>query len=138
MGSFTPVQPALRPSPAANLFRKFPNCSNHPLQKIPSPAIFGIWVASYLVAAGDCPIMRRRYTTEERRVWNRRYYEKKRKSGWVNCTFHVPKSVGAVLKKLKYALMECHKNEQAVKWKISDENKNEKKLTLYATKREDN
>jgi hypothetical protein len=82
--------------------------------------------------------MRRKYTTEERRVWNQRYYEKKRKLGWVNCTFHVPKSVGAALGKLKCELMERHKNEQAVKWKISGENKSGKKLIFYAKKRVDN
>lgn len=82
--------------------------------------------------------MRRIYTTEERRVWNQRYYEKKRKLGWVNCTFHVPKIVAAALDKLKCELMERHKNELSVKWKISDENKNGKKLTFYATKREGN
>jgi hypothetical protein len=82
--------------------------------------------------------MRRKYTTEERRIWNQRYYEKKRKLGWVNCTFHVPKSVAVALEKTKRDLMERHKNEQAVKWKLSDENKNGKKLIFYATKREDN
>jgi hypothetical protein len=94
-----------------------------------------MWVATYSVAAGDCPIMRRKYTTEERRVWNKRYYEKKRKLGWVNCTFHVPKSVRTTLEKLKGELMERHKNEQAVKWKLSDENKGRKKLVFFATKR---
>lgn len=98
-------------------------------------ATFGMWVATYSVAAGDCPIMRRKYTTEERRVWNKRYYEKKRKLGWVNCTFHVPKNVSVTLEKLKGELMERHKNEQAVKWKLSDGNKNGKKLVFYATKR---
>lgn len=82
--------------------------------------------------------MRRKYTTEERRVWNQRYYAKKRKLGWVNCTFHVPKGVAVALEKMKHGLMECHKMEQAVKFKISDENKNGKKLTFYATKRESN
>lgn len=82
--------------------------------------------------------MRRKYTTEERRVWNKRYYEKKRKLGWVNCTFHVPKSVGVALEKVKGDLMERHKAEHAVKWKLSDENKTGKKLVFYATKRADN
>ena len=82
--------------------------------------------------------MRRKYTTEERRVWNQRYYEKKRKLGWVNCTFHVPKDVAVTMKKMKRDLMAGQKIEQAVKFKVTDENKNGKKLTFYATKRQDN
>ena len=82
--------------------------------------------------------MRRKYTAEERRVWNKRYYEKKRKLGWVNCSFHVPKSVlFTYLEKLKGELMARHKNEPAVKWKIGDGNENGKKLIFYASKRVD-
>jgi hypothetical protein len=85
--------------------------------------------------SNECLIMRQKYTTEQRRVWNKRYYQKKRKLGWVNCSFHVPKNVGVALVKLKGELMARHKKEQAVKWKISDENKNGKKLTFFAFKR---
>jgi hypothetical protein len=79
--------------------------------------------------------MRRKYTTEQRRIWNQRYYEKKRKLGWVNCTFHVPKNVAAALEKLKQELMAAYKSELALKVVISDKNNGENKLTFYAFNR---
>ena len=53
--------------------------------------------------------MRRKYTTARRRVWNRRYYQKQRKLGWVTCSFLVPVNVSKKVQKLKRELMAEYK-----------------------------
>lgn len=82
--------------------------------------------------------MRRKYTTEERRVWNQRYFEKKRKLGWVNCTFHVPKKIAIALEKLKQEMMAEYKREPALEVAMSIENtgKTGNKITFYAFKQD--
>jgi hypothetical protein len=59
--------------------------------------------------------MRRKYTAAEKAVWNKRYYEKKRKAGWVSCSFQVPVSVSKEIQKFKRELMEEHKKSRAKK-----------------------
>jgi hypothetical protein len=82
--------------------------------------------------------MRRTYSTAERRVWNQRYSERKRKLGWVYCSFHVPKNVGASLKKLKCELMARYMEEQTVKGKITIKMKTEpKKQIVFVCRRVD-
>jgi hypothetical protein len=49
--------------------------------------------------------MRRKYSTAERALWNRRYYEKQRKMGWITCSFLVPVSVSKKVQRLKRELM---------------------------------
>ena len=53
--------------------------------------------------------MRRKYPTARRRVWNRRYYQKQRKLGWVTCSFLVPVNVSKKVQKLKRELMAEYK-----------------------------
>ena len=80
--------------------------------------------------------MRQKYSTAERRVWNKRYYEKMQKLGWVNCSFHVPKSVGVSLKKLKAELMARYKNERGVNEETAIKiETGAKKLIFYSFKR---
>ena len=76
--------------------------------------------------------MRRKYTIEERRVWNKRYSKKMRKAGWVYCSFLVPKDVGDTLKKLKLELMTGYKAGLALKVEMRDKNEGGNKLTFYA------
>jgi hypothetical protein len=53
--------------------------------------------------------MRRKYSTAERAVWNKRYYEKQRKMGWITCSFLVPVSVSKKVQRLKRELMADYK-----------------------------
>jgi hypothetical protein len=66
--------------------------------------------------------MRRKYPAEQVAVWNKRFYEKQRKKGWITCSFLVPESVGVKIQHLKRKLMEEHK-KQVVKKKTKNENK---------------
>jgi hypothetical protein len=65
--------------------------------------------------------MRRKYPAAQVAVWNKRFYEKRRKMGWITCSFLVPESVGVKIQNLKRKLMEEHK-KQLVKKKTNNEN----------------
>jgi hypothetical protein len=54
-------------------------------------------------------IVRRKYTTTERAVWNKRFYQKKRKLGWITCSFLVPVGVSKKVQQLKRELMAEYK-----------------------------
>jgi hypothetical protein len=57
--------------------------------------------------------MRRQYTAAGKAAWNKRYYEKKRKSGWITCSFQVPVSVSKAVQKLKRELMQEYNKARA-------------------------
>ena len=54
-------------------------------------------------------VMKREYTAADKAAWNKRYYEKKRKLGWITCSFQVPVSVSRAVQKFKRELMAKYK-----------------------------
>ena len=137
-------RPILLGSRRRNPFKSLPESSLFDTGRFPQPSskinIQRILEYGLLLSDDqkDCIIMRRKYSTIERRVWNKRYSEKMRKLGWIYCSFHVPKSVGTSLKKLKCELMARYKNENAVKMELAIKIKTgTKRIIFYSFKRVD-